>query len=544
MRPFYLNPDSLGVRLNALEPVKSFTFSECIARPLNVPDVQIDFNAAFNTEQTSGDFEFITDSCRADMEMDLPAVNIRFRDWCDDPKGLCSELGIFTAAIESDGILLIDRAVASSTFDDAGQVAENTLHRNRMFWSSTGNPEPLIADCLIYTLLPPMGGVSRIEITAYQDVSDQGMPIYAPQFLRISIGFGPNISHMHYVGDVIPVQNSTETIVIELGNLVIGTYLRVDLYGRHQTHSSNDLFYTCISLVQCFGAPILHHHLASEFPHTFKSLSKLGQTFNATSHSACQPNQIISKDMEPKTIFRLLIEMRARLKDLLRKKDWIRFFCSLETFPSWTGLRSVRNLNWLLSLSEDEKDNPDIIYELFSRIISSGILMSSFELKLCIQLYASEIPRSFGMKDDILLAINELLIEGMAELGDFTLEMEKKSTGLNEIVVLCYDKANAFDKLVKYSFLFEEEIYPIIVVISSHAWDQTTRFLKIVKESWEKNRSEKLDWKLIEFLEYLNGYDPVCRQHIAIVFDEGQETQLLTLREFDAWITTIPSIIN
>ena len=95
-------------------------------------------------------------------------------------------------------------------------------------------------------------------------------PIYAPQAVQLSVGF--NKTDMHWSSPIYPIRNTNGILILILYNfnvifleiqsiriipeIIIGTYIRIDLFGRNTTQPADDLYYTCLEYINLCGSPI------------------------------------------------------------------------------------------------------------------------------------------------------------------------------------------------------------------------------------------------------------------------------------------------
>ncbi|KAJ3126894.1 hypothetical protein HK098_007028 [Nowakowskiella sp. JEL0407] len=562
---FTLNPYSLKERLNTTAPQKSLTLPRTISQPQVIPPDQVLHETkatGFEISQVC-EFEYKTDEFTSDMEMKLPVVNVVLSEWCEDMKGICSELGILSAALKSDGVSLIESGAAASTVDEASQNIDKTLDSyTRTFWSSKGSEDPTTSECVIYKLESPMCLVSRVEVTPYEAAFQHGMPIYAPQFLRISIGFNPNLSQMNYIGDLIPVENVNKPVVIELDSMVVGKYIRIDLYGRYQTQQMDQRYYTCLNFVRCFGAPVTSDMLSKDFPVTFKSLKKLAMLLGAIPQSEFEITEAKADGVQPsisgsffrswlsdkpeptKSVFRELAGKRATLKSYVERKEWTKVVKEFyNQSQSDEGLRTKQNLEWLFSLPEEDKF--EFVHQYISYLMNNHISLSPFEARVCLWLCIDENKtRRRKMKRDFVSTLYWGSIEGTVALGNYALELSNEVSELDALALHCFNRANAIDKIVTYSFVLDSQLDRTIDIIQSHPMESLAGFLRMIKETWQAKRNETTNAKMSRFLHLLYSTDPNSRHDIALVFDENRETTSLSSSEFVNWISTSPVLFG
>ncbi|KYQ92167.1 hypothetical protein DLAC_07009 [Tieghemostelium lacteum] len=177
---------------------------------------------------------------------DLEPYSNDYKAW----KRLYFELGSITFDNSFD---LISNAVECSSCDD-DQVIDNTLECNKKFWSSKGNADSNSIDYLVYRF-HQISVVSSVKIHVFKANFQAGMPTYSPVTLRISVGFSPDV--YHYKSEEFTVKRTEEAQQFSLEpRLVVGSYLRIDLIGKHQIQSNDNLYYTVLRYVCADGLPI------------------------------------------------------------------------------------------------------------------------------------------------------------------------------------------------------------------------------------------------------------------------------------------------
>eukprot|EP00026_Physarum_polycephalum_P004882 Phypoly_transcript_04906.p1 GENE.Phypoly_transcript_04906~~Phypoly_transcript_04906.p1 ORF type:complete len:624 (+),score=102.78 Phypoly_transcript_04906:62-1873(+) len=149
--------------------------------------------------------------------------------------------------------LLQEAFDASST--DNQQDLSNTLSKDELFWSSLGSADKESSEYVVYKLVQPLCIVQYVDIFAYKALYQTGMPIYAPQYIRVSVGFSPNIKNMHYTSEPFKMQNIDSLQQLVLDQPQFGGFVRLDLIGRQQTQPGDDLWYTVLRYVRVGGVP-------------------------------------------------------------------------------------------------------------------------------------------------------------------------------------------------------------------------------------------------------------------------------------------------
>jgi len=153
---------------------------------------------------------------------------------------------------------IIRRGVDSSSEDDPTQSISNTLSDDpTTFWSSKGSDDINSSEYLVFQFTQAICIVKSVEILIFKARFQMESPIYGPQRMQISVGFSPKLSEMEYVSPVFDVNNNPEPQEFDIGNeLVFGSYIRLDLFGRNSTQHADDLYYTVLERVKVYGTPI------------------------------------------------------------------------------------------------------------------------------------------------------------------------------------------------------------------------------------------------------------------------------------------------
>ncbi|KND00220.1 uncharacterized protein SPPG_04555 [Spizellomyces punctatus DAOM BR117] len=193
-----------------------------------------------------------------DLRMPENAKKVRFTELIHDPKQFFREIGEVTIMAEQEPLDLLEQGLQASSEDDEQQTIACTLDDSaRTFWSSKGTADMLSSEWLVYKLRQPVCIVTRVEITPYKARYQRGMPIYAPRYMTMSIGFSPEPENMHFISELFPVENRNVSQSFNIKpTLVVGGYVRLHLHGRYQTQPGDNLYYTVLQSVRCFGIPI------------------------------------------------------------------------------------------------------------------------------------------------------------------------------------------------------------------------------------------------------------------------------------------------
>jgi hypothetical protein len=149
---------------------------------------------------------------------------------------------------------LLQEGIEASTTDNQQELS-NTLSKDDLFWSSVGSGDQESNEFVVYKLVQPLCIVKHVDIFIYKALYQPGMPIYAPQYIRVSVGFSPNIKHMHYTSEPFKIMNIDALQQLVLDRPQFGGFIRLDLLGRQQTQPGDDLWYTVLRYVRVGGVP-------------------------------------------------------------------------------------------------------------------------------------------------------------------------------------------------------------------------------------------------------------------------------------------------
>ncbi|KAH6578517.1 hypothetical protein BASA61_000275 [Batrachochytrium salamandrivorans] len=195
----------------------------------------------------------IWDDCNNNGSKDYKSVNIL--DLVTSPKEFVKSLCTLSVVCALRPTPLIQCGVSASSTDQESQDIECTLDElSHTFWSSTGSENPLSNEYLIYKLKQP-SIITGFEIKPFKANFQRGTPTYAPRFVSISVGFTENPMEMHYASPLYPVENENRTQSFNLApTLVYGRFVRIHLHGRVSRQPTDEMLYTVLESVNCFGA--------------------------------------------------------------------------------------------------------------------------------------------------------------------------------------------------------------------------------------------------------------------------------------------------
>lgn len=162
------------------------------------------------------------------------------------------------------------------------------------YWSSAGGPEDG-TETLVFQLLSSVCLVESVEVAAFRASFQGDDVVYAPKALRISLGEHrarsasdrplacarracelAMLTRARAPGHAPPRERAAGLAVFDYSSplyelectdapqrlqlpralMTCGDVLRIDLVGKYQQQEEDGLFYTCLSYVHCFGAPV------------------------------------------------------------------------------------------------------------------------------------------------------------------------------------------------------------------------------------------------------------------------------------------------
>ncbi|XP_002961963.2 F-box protein At4g00755 [Selaginella moellendorffii] len=192
-------------------------------------------------------------------------------------------------------------ALHASSTDNPNEEVIQTLypHPKRLssgspsYWSSTGQKLETVPEFLTYRMVTPLCVVEEIKLRPFEAFFQYGSPIYSPKFVRFYFGYqacrapgGHSWSNPHpdgnyvwkYVSPMYPVEqaDSLQTFRLPRPVVCIGGIFQVELIGRVQKQSTDQLYYICICHVSAQGRSLQRYDFEIKDPKSFvlKSLSK------------------------------------------------------------------------------------------------------------------------------------------------------------------------------------------------------------------------------------------------------------------------------
>ncbi|KAJ3050988.1 hypothetical protein HK097_008029 [Rhizophlyctis rosea] len=287
-------------------------------------------------------------------DVSMSRVAVKFADVVRKPK-ICLKQLVMT---EQEPMQLLAAGLEASTEDDPGQTIQCTLEDStRSFWSSKGTADDTSSEFIVYQMHQPICVVTRIEITPYKARFQRGMPIYAPRSVTVSVGFHKELDKMHYVSPMFPVANVDVPQSFDIKpTLVVGQYLRLDLHGRNQRQPNDNLFYTVLQSVKCYGLPL------AAFPDLLTLHDTFSRLVDAFTHTQTPtPTQSSNSPIRdiPDTHLTPLLKTRREttnamtdLYRLLDQGDWKSAARMIASKRKRSDLRSRDVLTWFFVRAE------------------------------------------------------------------------------------------------------------------------------------------------------------------------------------------------
>ncbi|KAI9205475.1 uncharacterized protein BJ171DRAFT_500581 [Polychytrium aggregatum] len=158
----------------------------------------------------------------------------------------------------SSHMQIIESGIESSTFDNEKQTIHSVLDESpKSLWSSIGSKTADVDEFLTFRLIQPACIVTRIELIPFKAFYQRGAPVYGPREISVSIGFHTSLKRMHYTSERYQLENEHKVQVINIApTLVVGEFVRLNLFGRFQKQSDDNLFYSTLQNVKCYGIPL------------------------------------------------------------------------------------------------------------------------------------------------------------------------------------------------------------------------------------------------------------------------------------------------
>ncbi|KAF2068828.1 hypothetical protein CYY_009850 [Polysphondylium violaceum] len=429
----------------------------------------------------------------------------------------------------SNSFDLVSSAIESSSCDEASQSIHNTLIENTddtKFWSSKGAKDINSDEHLIYKLEQPISIVSTIRVTVYKAYFQTGMPIYSPQFIRISVGFS---SHdMHYQSELYPVKQIEEPQYFYIEpQLVIGGYVRVDLIGRTQTQPGDGLYYTVLKNFAVDGIPIgllgtKKNLLALSMIDYYSKFRDPNTMVHYNNANSIDQSVIVSSDTK-RNHLEILLHLKSiinekyqrshikqmALKDVLKHIAEGQYQLAITTIFE-KELRSSK----LFSLVSKIKDTEAICF-YYKQLYLSGLKFSSdetlFLAKEAIESGANNIYFYAQLMEENRLFTSDALGDYLLFSGHplSSAEVFNRCLIPDKLIISLFISGNHIESFAVYNtFVPNINISPILDLLKSYSTYQT--FLFIIKYI-EFSRGWNIDifepQSLIEFLNL-----PTCIQ--------------------------------
>eukprot|EP00127_Corallochytrium_limacisporum_P003404 Clim_evm32s149 gene=Clim_evmTU32s149 len=224
----------------------------CIRQPLHNGDGseltndRDQINSAENDELLNTHYRWACGTIR-------PAAKSSWHDFYRDLQRFSREFGSEVVVSR-----YIAYAISASTTDmeygGETQTLGETLKPGSMtFWSSEGSEDEDSSEQLMYGIQSGVALIRRVCVRPYRADYQFGMPTYAPKYIRISVSMEPD-SHYTFVSEPISIRNEDQLQAYELPpTVVLGRYIRIDLYGRWTRQQFDNKFYTVIKDVRIDG---------------------------------------------------------------------------------------------------------------------------------------------------------------------------------------------------------------------------------------------------------------------------------------------------
>eukprot|EP01087_Luapelamoeba_hula_P003354 TRINITY_DN1315_c0_g1_i5.p1 TRINITY_DN1315_c0_g1~~TRINITY_DN1315_c0_g1_i5.p1 ORF type:complete len:172 (-),score=6.76 TRINITY_DN1315_c0_g1_i5:267-782(-) len=168
-------------------------------------------------------------------------------------------------------------------------MASKHLPRGKnSFWRSSGSAGPDSNEHLTYKLTQPLCVIRSVTIQAHKATYQKGRPVYGPKQVQVLVGFGPALENMHYRSPVFLAANHSALQSFSLGrDLVIGSYIRIELIGKHSAQDHDGEYYTAIESVSSYGKPIGTHCCSLHSPCSQSHRHRLLNTWPSSAMNQC-----------------------------------------------------------------------------------------------------------------------------------------------------------------------------------------------------------------------------------------------------------------
>ncbi|KAI8591909.1 hypothetical protein BDZ88DRAFT_18389 [Geranomyces variabilis] len=317
----------------------------------------------------------------------------RFLECVDCPQKLFVELGQLTVDLYNDEnrVELIESGFAASSEDDAEvqSIAACLDPSPRSFWSSKPSPSAASSEWLTFKLTQTVTVIHSVRVRPYKATYQRGMPIYAPRRIQVRIGMSPDPEHMHFWSKEYAVANVDADQDLPIApQLAAGGYLHLCLLERYQTQPGDELYYTVLRRVQCFGVPL--GFVAIRQPNVATCLLR----FCDVVYHDIEPGSLavaetpderqarlslmlgeLSNEVEPlRRAKSLAVSTRRDVRALVALGDWRAAASLVALAPIESPVRSEREIAWLLN---DAPTNPPLDTATRSALYLSQIAITS-----------------------------------------------------------------------------------------------------------------------------------------------------------------------
>ena len=96
---------------------------------------------------------------------------------------------------------------------------------------------------MIYRFSQPVCIVTSVSIKFFRGHYLTDRPLLIPLRVKVSVGF--STSHMHFVSEEVDVKPRVgKNFVVGLPDVVVGSFIRIDMLGKARSIYENNLYYT------------------------------------------------------------------------------------------------------------------------------------------------------------------------------------------------------------------------------------------------------------------------------------------------------------
>ena len=167
----------------------------------------------------------------------------------------------------------LELSAISESSHDYNQTVHLTLDYDNLntFWSSAGSDSSESYEHLWYQITEGLCAISSFSITAFQALYQNNDPIYYPRTVRFLVGWIPD--NYHYVSDLYQFEpDATEQYFYTLPDLVIGKYVKIELYGKPQIQTCDGLYLITLQKVTVNGWFVESFEVPNEVEDTLKTI--------------------------------------------------------------------------------------------------------------------------------------------------------------------------------------------------------------------------------------------------------------------------------